>query len=95
ERTGYSNSFVYSKEKLATNHTYSVANQYNIAPISKKEKAYAYYRSFFSKQNLCIQKNEEDFNAIITFYEIEKGEIISAEINNQIKGLCFINELDN
>ncbi|HOF16018.1 MAG TPA: GNAT family N-acetyltransferase [Bacteroidales bacterium] len=95
ERIGYNNAFVYTTEKITLDKTYAVSTDYKTKPLTDKEKTYAYYASYLAKQNLCVQKSKEDFDAILTFYEIEKGQIVVVEANNQIKGLCFINEWNN
>ncbi len=97
ERLGYSITFLFSESILQSNQGYSSLNGYSINPIniSSAEKAFTYYSDYFSKQNLCIQKSKEDFDALITFYELENGHIIAAELQGEILALCFATPVNN
>lgn len=99
EQLGYAITFEYCNKILQSNTNYSTFNNYEIIPLSYENNnidlAYHFYTSYFSKQNLCVQKSLADFEAIITFYTLEKGEILTVCKENIIYGLSFISQNDH
>jgi len=96
EQLGYSETFEYSNQVLQSYTGYDTFNDYEIIPVCSENKnidtAFHFYTAYFLKQNLCVQKNRADFDDIITFYTLEKGEIITVCKENVIYGLCFISQ---
>ncbi|MDY0015916.1 MAG: GNAT family N-acetyltransferase [Bacteroidales bacterium] len=97
EQLGYAVTFEYGNQVLQSyTEDYDTFNDYKIIPLSSQnnniDTAYHYYASYFSKQNFCIQKSRADFEAIITFYTLEEGEILTVCKENVICGLCFISQ---
>ncbi len=97
ERLGYTNSFMYTSEKFQTKNTYEPCDTYSIEEINddNKHDAYRFYASYFIKENLCLQKSKNDFDALIELYQLEKGRIFLALSQQNIHGICFANPIDN
>ena len=94
---GYETVFSYSEFKLQSNNAFEKENTYSIEEIDTRNAitAYQFYNGYFINQNVCIQKSFEDFNALIEFYQLENGQILSAISDYQIHALCFVNTSEN
>lgn len=97
ERLGYTHSFMYTSEKFQTKNTYEFCDTCSIEEINTNNKhdAYRFYSDYFIKENLCLQKSESDFDALMEFYRLEKGRIFLALSQQNIHGICFVNPIEN
>lgn len=96
ENLGYETIFEYSDQILQSPTAYDTSFGYEIISVScannNVEAVYNFYSAYLATQNLCIQKNLDDFKAIVTFYELEEGEIVLAYKEKVICGLCFVTQ---